>query len=89
MRVVGARHTHRYEDRATGRVYVIPAGEARELPDEVASLIVAAHPDKLYFADVAETPGRGATTPAQDRMMRVLPRPDGRRVRRGPPPKRA
>ena len=30
---------------------MIPAGQARMLPDEVAELLVGAHPEKLYFAD--------------------------------------
>ena len=60
MRTVGARRDHRYEDRAARQVYVIPAGQARMLPDDVAELLVGAHPEKLYFADAG---GRGEAAP--------------------------
>ena len=29
---------------------MIPQGESRQLPDEIAAKLVAAHPDKLYYA---------------------------------------
>ena len=38
---------HRYEHRADRETYVWPAGEAREVPEEVALTITAAHPGKM------------------------------------------
>lgn len=38
---------HRYEHRATRETYVWPAGEAREVPEEIALTITAAHPNKM------------------------------------------
>ena len=65
MRLIGAMATHRYEDLADRRVYVIPQGEIREVPDQVASLLVGAHPDKVYYADVPATrPGGPGPRPA-------------------------
>ena len=44
---VWAKTLHIYEDAATKREYRIPAGEWREVPDEIAAYIIAAHPEKL------------------------------------------
>ena len=38
----------------------------REVPDHVASTIVRAHPNKLYFADVD---GQGSSEPGPDGRM--------------------
>ena len=84
MRTVGARRTQRYEYRAGGRVCVIPGGGAREEPDQVARVIVRAHPDKLYRADLDGPRSRMAGSTAKDRMMKVRPRPNCGRVRRSP-----
>ena len=46
MKVFAHAH-HTYEDRATKRIYTIPGGEWRDLPDEVGNYIVGAHPGKL------------------------------------------
>ena len=48
---------HRYEHRATRETYVWPAGEAREVPEEIALSVTAAHPNKMRLRDDA---GRGA-----------------------------
>ena len=42
---------HRYEYRATRETYVWPAGEAREVPEEIALTITAAHPNKMRLRD--------------------------------------
>ncbi|MCH8205975.1 MAG: hypothetical protein IH956_03120 [Chloroflexi bacterium] len=41
---------HRYEHWRTGVVYVWPAGESREVPDEVAQTVTRAHPNKMRYA---------------------------------------
>ena len=41
---------HRYEDRRGRVVYVILPGQVREVPDGLASLLLRAHPDKLFDA---------------------------------------
>ena len=41
---------HRYEHRATGVMYVWPVGETREVPEEVAHIVMRAHPQKLRYA---------------------------------------
>ena len=43
--------TLRYEHRATREVYVWPAGEAREAPEEVALIVTAAHPGKMRLRE--------------------------------------
>lgn len=42
---------HRYEHRATRETYVWPAGEAREVPEEIALSVTAAHPNKMRLCD--------------------------------------
>ena len=49
---VFAKTLHVYEDRGTHRHWWIPAGEWREVPDDIASYLIAEHPEKLsYFED--------------------------------------
>ena len=38
---------HIYEDRPNKITYSLPAGEWREIPDEIANYILEAHPGKL------------------------------------------
>ena len=84
---VGANRTHSYEDRATGKVYVIPGGEVREVPDQIGRTLIDAHPAKLYDADAAAgTVGRLADTSADNRMVDVKP-PNLRKGRGGRRPK--
>ena len=47
---------HRYEHRATRETYVWPAGETREVPEEIALNVTGAHPNKMRLRDDA---GRG------------------------------
>ena len=42
-----AESLHIYEDRETKRHWWIPAGEWREVPDDIARFLVEAHPNKL------------------------------------------
>lgn len=70
MRLIGATRTHRYEDRASRILYVVPEGGVIEAPDAVAELLVSAHPDKVYRADTEEAAanaGRDAA-PSGSRM---------------------
>ena len=53
---------HRYEHRPTGVTYVWPAGEPREVPEEVARTATRGHPNKMRYANrmidtAALTPG--------------------------------
>ena len=41
---------HRFEHGPTGVVYVWPAGETREVPEDVARTVTRAHPRKLRYA---------------------------------------
>ena len=79
-----ARWTHYYthfDEKGRLIEYVFPAGEAREVPDDVAALLTAAHPQKLVSLrpgeekpaeeqapDVYET--REIEEPQGDRMMK-------------------
>ena len=84
MRAVAARRTHRYEDPATGQVYVIPGGEVREVPEHVAAIMVRAHPDKLYYVEQTQAgPGDVETgdTPG-DSTLGTPPRPSRRKQAR-------
>ena len=47
MRKVFAHWTHSYEDRARHILYVTPGGRWREMPDEIAEMLLQAHPTKL------------------------------------------
>lgn len=38
---------HQYDDAATHVAYVVPADGVSELPDEVAEIVLAGHPQKL------------------------------------------
>lgn len=51
MAKVYAKSLHIYEDRATHRGWWIPAGEWREVPDDIAAYLVANHPDKLSILE--------------------------------------
>ena len=42
---------HRYEHRPTRETYVWPAGEAREVPEQVALTVTSAHPGKMRILD--------------------------------------
>ena len=42
---------HRYEHRATRETYVWPAGDTREVPEEVALNVTAAHPNKMRLRE--------------------------------------
>ena len=42
-----AETLHIYEDRENKRHWWIPAGEWREVPDDIAKMLVEAHPTKL------------------------------------------
>ena len=58
---------HRYEHRATRETYVWPAGEAREVPEEVALTVTAAHPRKMRIRE-AGTRGEKAQAPPPERV---------------------
>ena len=67
-----AQTTHIYEDLASHRHWWIPAGEWREVPDDIAEFLVANHPKKLRIL-----PPEGETfrtvevvSPPIDRQMR-------------------
>lgn len=69
---VGAKWDHVYEDRATGRVYVILAGQSREVPDHVGQMLIKAHPTKLFDADAAARDEvRAVDTSGDNRMVDV------------------
>ena len=51
MAKVYAKTLHIYEDRATHRHWWIPAGEWREMPDDIAAMQVKAHPEKLSIVE--------------------------------------
>ena len=51
MAKVYAKSLHIYEDRATHRGWWIPAGEWREVPDDIAEFMVSNHPEKLSILD--------------------------------------
>ena len=42
---------HRYEHRATRETYVWPAGETREVPEEIALDVTGAHPNKMRLRE--------------------------------------
>ena len=75
-----SRVTHRYEDRRERVVYVIPPGQVKEVPDELATTLLAAHPDKLYDA------GDERMTAGDNRMIESPEpeRPPRRPLRRKP-----
>ena len=81
MRAVAARRTHRYEDPATGQVYVIPGGEVREVPEHVAAIMVRTHPDKLYYMEQVKIgPDDGETGDTPDNSnLELSPRPSRRK----------
>lgn len=57
MARVFAHATHYYthfNERGTRVEYVFPAGEAREVPDDVAIILTAAHPQKLVILGAGE-----------------------------------
>lgn len=51
MAKVYAKTLHIHEDRATHRHWWIPAGEWRDVPDDIAEFMVANHPDKLRILE--------------------------------------
>ena len=76
---LGAHRTHIYEERSTGRVYVIRGGEVREVPDDVGRRLIEVHPAKLYDADEVDlAPSAGAPS---DRMVDVRRQVPGRNRR--------
>mgnify|MGYP001595998958 CR=1 FL=1 len=56
--LVYAHLEHRYEERASHTVYVLPAGTWRDMPDGVGQLLVEAHPDKLCDVSPEQDPDR-------------------------------
>lgn len=84
MRLLGAKWTHRYEDRASRRLYVVPEGGVLEVPDAVAELLVTSHPDKVYYADLpeAEEAGRAAVSSGNRMAEPRVTRADRRRADR-------
>ena len=78
---------HRYEDRRRKVVYVIPLGQVREVPDEVAAVLLQAHPDKLFNPeDERRTEGGERMAAGHNRMMEAPEpeRPRHRRARKKP-----
>ena len=75
-----AQCPHRYYHREGQQLYLFPAGEAREVPEEVGQLLLSAHPHKFSLAghgdDGADSSrGTGMEAPPQDRVVRRTGRP--------------
>ena len=68
-----AKELHIYEDRENKRHWWIPAGEWREVPDDIALFLVAAHPTKLSILVEEEQkyPTTQIEAPPVDRQMRA------------------
>lgn len=74
---------HIYEDRATGRVYVIAGGQVREMPDHIGRMLIGAHPDKLYDANDVGAAEPRAVDPSTDNRMVDTESPGVRKRKRG------
>ncbi len=66
---------HRYEHRPTRETYVWPAGEAREVPEEVALCVTEAHPNKMRLREAGASEGaqpeqQQASTPERGHLHR-------------------
>ena len=75
-----AQSPHRYYHREEQKLYLFPAGEAREVPEGVGQLLLRAHPDKFALADfegygAESSRGTGMEAPPQDRAVRRAGRP--------------
>jgi len=57
--------SHRYEDLAENAIYSFPSGEVRAVPDYVAELLIAAHPNKLRYATDDDGPVTAEMSPAR------------------------
>ena len=83
---LGAHRTHIYEERSTGRVYVIRGGQVREVPEHVGRRLIEVHPAKLYDADeVNPAPSNEAPNDRMVDVRRQAPRKNrrSRTTRRG------
>lgn len=58
-------YTH-FDEKGRRVEYVFPAGEVREVPQDVADLLTAAHPQKLVILGAGEDrPGQAAVAVAE------------------------
>lgn len=55
---VFAHRQHRYYDAGSRQLYIVPGGTWRELPERVASVLLAGHPDKLCDVSGEDNPDR-------------------------------
>ena len=70
MAKVYAKSLHIYEDRATHRHWWIPAGEWREVPDDIAEFMVTNHPEKLSIVEDQTIRNTEMTAAPVDREMK-------------------
>ncbi len=75
-----AQSPHRYYHREELLLYLFPAGEAREVPEEVGQLLLRAHPNKFALVDfesygAESSRGTGMEAPPQDRAVRRAGKP--------------
>ena len=52
-----AKQRHRFYHRSSRTLYMFSEGEEKELPDELAHMLLAAHPDKFEMAGGDEVEG--------------------------------
>ena len=75
-----AQSPHRYYHRAEQQLYLFPAGEAREVPEEAGQLLLRAQPHKFSLAGTGDdgadaSRGAGMEAPPQDWAVRRPGRP--------------